>query len=120
MNEYEQTKQEALELEKQLQADEEWFRRELDSAKMLIGDKPKYKTAPRKPAEPQEPVIRNYANGYGRKSEFETGPLGNLMNYDREEFEPPKKGVRGLLILAALETLGIAGVVAYWLLVLLR
>ncbi len=119
MNEYEHSKQEALELEKQIQADEEWFRRELDSAKMMIGDLPMRKN-PKAQGYPVDPEIRNYANGYGKKVSYDTGRMGNLMNYDGEEYEPRKKGIRGLLILAVLETLGILGVVAYWMLVLLR
>ena len=37
-----------------------------------------------------------------------------------EKEAPKTKGIRGLVILAVLETLGIVGVVAYWLLVLLK
>jgi hypothetical protein len=120
MNEYEKTKLDALELEKQIQADEEWFRRELDTAKMMIGDMPVNKMKTKNQSYPADPEIRNYANGYGQKVTHDTTRLGNLMNYDGEEFEPRRKGVRGLIILATLEILGILGVVAYWMLVLLK
>ena len=120
MYDYENTKQEAQELEKQLLEDEEWFRRELDTAKMMIGDLPANKIKPKNQTYPVDPEIRNYANGYGKKVTRDTTHLGNLMDYDGEQFEPRKKGVRGLIILAGLETLGILGVVAYWLLVILR
>ena len=50
---------ELAELQAQLEAQEEWFRRELDSAKRMIGQEPERKAAPAAP-------VRNYANGYGR------------------------------------------------------
>ena len=43
--------------------------------------------------------------------------LGIKFIFSSQEYT---KGIRGLVILAVLETLGIVGVVAYWLLVLLK
>ena len=95
-------------LQEQLLKDEEWFARELDSAKRLIGQMPEKKSV-RKPQEAkaapeqvsQEPKKKKKAES-GKKTE-----------------EPKKKGVKGLLILMLLELLGIAGLAAYWVLMLL-
>jgi len=112
-------------LQAQLLEDDEWFEKELESARALIGD------APRKPAKKngnkakprQEEVhrkqpkarkaaapVRNYANNYGQ----DKPPVRN------NGAAKPQKGIGGLVVLALLETMGIVGVVAYWLLVLLK
>ena len=74
--------------------------------------------------DPEPMVYRNFANGYGRR---QSAPVRNRDRFDRdlEEYsdqvhdEPREKGVRGLVILACLELLGIAAVIVYWLLFLL-
>lgn len=109
-------------LQAQLQEQEDWFQRELDSAKRMIGDMPE----PRKPQASATPAasvagdtvpVRNYANGYGTQAPQKR--LKQEENFDRDEFTPKKKGLGGLLILAALETLGILGIAGYWLVYLL-
>ena len=128
---FDDPKKELQRLQEQLLQEEDWFEKELAEAKALIGDaprkgKPKTPARPAPEAEPRprkqapvqeepapvrknNPKVRNYANGYGQ----ETPVVRNT------ETEKPKKGIRGLVFLAVLETLGIVGVVAYWLLFLL-
>ena len=100
-------------LQEQLLREEEWFQRELESAKVMIGDAPRKNTKKPQPQRtnpaPKAPV-RNYANGYGEKT-----PAA-----DKRETAKPRKGIGGLVALAVVETLGIVGVVAYWMLVLLK
>ena len=101
----EETKKELEELEKQLLADEEWFKKELDSAKRMIGQMPAKAAAPqRKKAAPGSTPA---AKPQPRK------PVAV------EEPPMPKKGIKGLVILAILELLGILGLGAYWVLFLL-
>lgn len=117
---FDDPKKELEQLQEQLLKDEDWFARELDSAKAMIGDQPtpkKRKTAAagavhsanaqRKPQTSADPAIRNFANGYG--------------NADSQQEEPkaPRKSNKGLIILACLETLGIVAIAAYWLIFLL-
>ena len=115
---FDDPKKELEQLQEQLLKDEDWFTRELDSAKAMIGDQAvpkKRKTAASSAVQaantqkiPQpDPRIRNYANGYGT-----TDPA-------RDEAELPKKSNKGLIILALLETLGIVAIAAYWLIFLL-
>ena len=61
-----------------------------------------------------EPLIRNFANGYGRAVPNE--PLGTDGDEILAEDEPApaQKGVKGLVILACLECLGIAAIAVYW------
>ena len=92
-------------LQAQLDAQEEWFQRELDSAKRMIGQEPERKAAPAAP-------VRNYANNYGNQ------PIRKAYVPDipeiQEEEPPKKKSVRGLVILASLELLGIFAILGYW------
>ncbi len=107
-------------LEKQILENEEWFLRELDSAKRMIGQMPEQPAAPKATASAAAqpmPGIRNYANGYGQPA---PQPRMQDMQAEEEAPIPQKKGTKGLLILAALETLGILGLAAYWVLVLLK
>ena len=107
----EDPRKELEQLEMLLTLDEDWFRRELDSAKRMIGENPNQPApAPRKNAPAAAPV-RNYANGYGQP-QSRPAPVEPPM--------PKGKGIRGLVILASLEVLGILGLAAYWVLVLLR
>ena len=118
---FDDPKKELEQLQEQLLKDEDWFVKELDSAKAMIGDQPvpkkKKKTsaagavqaanAQKKPRSSADPTIRNYANGYGAD------------NGGKKKSDPPKKSNKGLIILALLETLGIAAIAAYWLIFLL-
>ena len=96
---------------------------ELEEARRLLGaEMPEDEEAEDEDPEPM--VYRNFANGYGRRQSV---PVRNRDRFDRdlEEYsdqvhdEPREKGVRGLVILACLELLGIAAVIVYWLLFLL-
>ena len=111
MSAFDNPNQELESLKKQLLQDEEWFEKELDSARRMLGENVPVRkavaapapTAVRKaPPAPQAPV--------------RPAPKAPPM----EKEYPKTKGIRGLVILAVLETLGIVGVVAYWLLVLLK
>ena len=99
--------------EQLLTMDEEWFQRELDSAKRMIGQNPEQPAAEPRKTVPAAPV-RNYANGYGqaqprvRELQIEEAPM------------PKRRGIKGLLILAVVEAMGILGLAIYWALVLLR
>ncbi len=96
---------ELADLQAQLEAQEEWFQRELDSAKRMIGQEPERKAAPAAP-------VRNYANNYG-KQPVRKAYVPDIPEIQEEE-PPKKKGVRGLVILASLELLGIFGILGYW------
>ena len=120
----EDSKKELELLEQQLLDNEEWFLRELDSAKRMIGQMPE--SAAQQPAAPRAsaaataqpmPGIRNYANGYGQSA-----PQPRIPEIQAEEETPipKKKSVKGLLILAGLEIAGILALAAYWVLVLLK
>ncbi len=101
---FDDPKKELAKLEAQLLKEEEWFDRELEQAKALIGDEPApRKKAAQKPAQtaPKQPAKKTAAK------------------QPKEDPAPKKKSNKGLVILACLETLGIVGVVAYWLLFLL-
>ena len=88
-------------LQAQLEAQEEWFQRELDSAKRMIGQVPEAPAAP----------VRNYANNYGAQP-VRKAYVPNVPPIEEEE--PPKKSLRGLVILASLELLGIFAILGYW------
>ena len=110
---FEDPKKELQRLQEKLLEEEAWFDKELEAAKAMIGDAPK-KPAP-KPQSGQktrkpDPKVRNYANGYGEKRP----PVRNT------EMAKTRKGIGGLVVLALLETAGIVGVVAYWMLFLLK
>ena len=100
----EETKKELEKLEKQLLENEEWFRRELDSAKRMIGQVP---NAPRAAA---PAAVKPYPAAVPAK------PAEKVQ----KEMAPRKKGGKGLLILLMVELLGIGGLAAYWLLYLMR
>ena len=129
---FDDPKKELKKLEQQLLKDEEWLDRELAAARALMGDEPVKKSAKTAPARKnmeqtqvyrtagasrpggEAAPVRNYANNYGRTPKV---VVRNPEDYDLDEYEAkhPKKGVKGLVILAVLETLGIVAVVAYWL-----
>ena len=111
---YDESKQELDLLREQFSKNEEWFDKELDEAKRMIGIQPDKK--PR-----QAPSAAGYIPARG--SATGCNPSAARLRRDVMETEPPApktKGVGGLLILALAETLGIAGIAAYWLLVLLK
>ena len=104
-------KKELEALQAQLEAQEDWFQRELDSAKRMIGENP----VPRTPVASVAAVpVRSQPAQY--KTAPQPAPIPEITP---EEKPKKKKGVKGLLILAGLELLGIGGIVAYWLLFLL-
>ena len=102
-------------LQAQLLEQEDWFERELDSAKRMIGDMPAAKAAPaRIPADSrvsgtEQPRIREM-----KLSEDVSQPKAKSKKKKSKE-----KSNRGLIILALLEALGILGLAGYWVLVLL-
>ena len=96
---FDNPKKELAAREEQLLKEEEWFNTELEQAKALIGEEPVKKTKTSKPKSDSAPK-----KGSGKKKV--------------KEEEKPKSN-RGLVILAVLETLGIVGIVAYWMLFLL-
>jgi len=104
---FDDPKKELEALEKQLLADEDWFEKELDSAKRMIGQNPQ---KPHRPAArtPQAPKAPAKPAPQPRKQPVREAPA------------PKKKGIKGPLILAAVETLGILGLIAYWVLFLLK
>ena len=103
-------KKELEALQAQLEAQEDWFQKELDSAKRMIGQQPDA------PAAPAAAPVRNYANNYGEKTiQFDIPGQAAVS-----EAPVPKKGIGRLVIVALLELAGIAGIAAYWILVLLK
>ena len=118
---FDDPQKELEQLQKQLLEEEEWFSRELDSAKALLGDSRKTRRtglshaasaagAPRKaPSAPAEPPVRSQANNHD----------GKKTRAGKPEPAPKQKSVKGLVILAILETLGIVGIAAYWVMMLL-
>ena len=113
---FDNPKKELEELQEKLLQDEEWFEKELDTAKRLIGQQPQKKPAAAAPKkEIKEMPAHNVAKGMEN-----TQVWTRELNFEEEEMQPTEKGVKGLLILAALETLGILAIGAYWALFLLR
>ena len=102
---FDDPKKELKKLEDQLLKDEEWLDRELAAARALIGDAPVKKT--KKPAAAKKPAAQT------AKKE------GESVRGSAEVQKKAKKSNRGLVILAILETLGIVGVVAYWVVMIL-
>jgi hypothetical protein len=93
--------------------EDDWLDRELAEAKALSGYQ-----------EPAQPPVRNYANGYGTGQPAYKAPGEEadpeLDTYsDEEPVVEQEKSVKGFVILACLEALGIVGIIVYWLLVLL-
>lgn len=97
---FDNPKKELAELEEQLLKEEEWFNTELEQAKSLIGE---------------EPVKKPKA------SKAKTGSAPQKKGSGKKKAKPEEKpkSNKGLVILAVLETLGIVGIVAYWVLFLL-
>ena len=112
---FDDPKKELEALEKQLLADEAWFEKELDSAKRMIGQNPaapQRAAAARTPQSPK-PTAKPAPKAAAAKSAAQP-------QKKPEAPAPKKKSVKGLLILAGVETLGILGLIAYWVLFLLK
>ena len=107
---FDDPKKELEALQAQSEAQEDWFEKELDSAKRMIGEVPN--GARPTSAAAGVPVRRNPAPAPVRRPAVQDIPVF------RDEL-PPRKGIRGLVILAALELLGIVGIAAYWMVYLL-
>ena len=97
---FDNPKKELAQLEAQLLKEEEWFNTELAQAKALIGEEPVKKP---KAAKPQT----------------QSAPAKKAAGKKQPKKEEKPKSNAGLVILALLETLGIVGIVAYWILFLL-
>ena len=103
---FDDPKKELEALEKQLLADEDWFQKELDSAKRMIdpdSKKSQRTTAARSAQAAKAPAKK----GAEKKEAAKNAPA------------PKKKGVKKLLILLLVEILGILALAAYWWLFLL-
>jgi hypothetical protein len=112
---FDNPKKELEKLEKQLLEDEEWFQRELDTAKRMIGQVPAKQqrpSAPRTPQVPQAAPKSAPVRSSGSKQKAQAVPV-------KEPVEK-KKSNKGLVILACAEIVGILGLVAYWVLFLLK
>ena len=116
---FDNPKKELEALEEQLLQHEAWFEKELESAKRMIGQAPQnppkkqqsaagMPKAPKTPAEPAPKKQPSAAAGMPKAPKPPAKPA------------PKKKSVKGLLILASLEFLGILGLAGYWVLVLLK
>ena len=68
--------------------------------------------------------VRNFANQYGDEFDEETPEMDDdaalyMDDYRASRKKPKEKGIRGLVILACLETLGILAIAGWWVLWLL-
>ena len=108
MSVFDDPKKELEQLQKQLLQDEAWFEKELDAAHRLLGD---------------EVVLKNPAGAQagvpGRRARTQAAVHAAPRPVPVQQV-PKTKGIRGLVVLAVLETLGIVAVAAYWVLVLLK
>ena len=107
---FDNPKEELAKLEKQLLKDEEWFQRELDSAKRMIGQVPEKTQRPTGPRTPQQAKTAPKAAAIQEPAK-QTG---------KKKSKKKAKSNKGLITLAVVETLGILGLAAYWVLVLLK
>ena len=115
MSVFDDSKKELEAIQAQIEAQEEWFARELDSAKRMIGETPQSA----RPTAAQAGIpARNYPVT-GETRYVPQQPVHQPQPARRPEPAPKKKGIRGLVILAVLELLGILGIAGYWLLYLL-
>ena len=108
---FDDPRRELQRLEKELLAEEEdaWLDEQLQEAHALLGDAPEPEV-PRRSAMP----VRNFANGYGRDVP--------VFEEEEEEYDVPQpreRGLGALVLLAALETLGILSIIAYWMIMIL-
>ena len=114
MSVFDDPRKELEALQAQLEQQEDWFEQELEAAKRMIGEAPR--------------AARPTSAGAGIPGAGRTPQPKVRREVPRQEQpqkeqpkkkQPKKKGIRGLVILAILETLGIAGIAVYWLLYLL-
>jgi hypothetical protein len=113
------TKRELERLERKLlqQEDQQTDDELLEDLKEILGEEPVVEPAfddPQTIHTPKEPMVyTNFANDYGRV------PVEEVPE-EAPKKRKPEKLTLGLLITACLLTLGIIGVLLYWLLFLLR
>ena len=113
------TKRELERLERKLlqQEDQQTDDELLEDLKEILGEEPVVEPAfddPQTIHTPKEPMVyTNFANDYGRVPPEE-------VPEEAPKKRKPEKLTLGLLITACLLTLGIIGVLLYWLLFLLR
>ncbi len=106
---FDDPKRELKRLEEQLlkEEDTEWLDRELAQAYELLGEDTDMDATR---VFRETPPVRNFANGYA--------PAPEINNYaDVAQPEPVQsvnRNVGGLLLLAAVETVAIAAILAYW------
>ena len=98
-------------LQEQLLQEEDWFTRELDSAKAMLAEQPGKKG--RRTAAGH--AVQDVRKKTEVKKPEQVKAVPVKKSNRKDDPAPKEKGVRGLIILAALETLGIVGLVAYWL-----
>ena len=98
---FDDPKKELDALEKQLLADEDWFKKELDSAKRMIDSDSKK------------------AQRTAAARSVQTAKAPAKKDTTKKAPAPRKKGVKKLLILLLVEILGILALAAYWWLFLL-
>ena len=109
---FDDPKEELRRLQQRLLAEED--REEPESDEDWLEDAP----CDEEEEEPEEPPVRNYANGYGKARNRDRADL-DLEDYSEEVYHAPReKGVGGLVALACLELLGIAALAFYWFLML--
>ena len=123
---FDDPKKELKKLEEQLLKEEEWLERELAAARELIGDQPvkKVKKTPtaKKTVENKEDAPVRGSEETRKKAEKVVVPASDDYDMDEKKSKKKKKSGksnRGLVILVILETLGIVGLVAYWMLMIL-
>ena len=101
--------QEEEEYEEEYLTEEEWFDEELAEAKALLENRDETE-------EEDEPLYRNFANGYG---EYRQPRQYSDFEEEEEESELSPKGGNGQLAVTFLLLAGIAAVAIYWVTVLL-
>ena len=125
---FDDPKKELKKLEEQLLKEEEWLERELAAARELIGDQPvkKVKKTPtaKKTVENKEDAPVRGSEETRKKAEKVVMSASGDYDLDKKKAKKKKKkkagkSNRGLVILAILETLGIVGIIAYWMIMIL-
>ena len=119
---FDDPKKELKKLEEQLLKEEEWLERELAAARELIGDQPVKKV--KKTVENKEDAPVRGSEETRKKAEKVVVPASGDYDLDKKKAKKKKKkkagkSNRGLVILAILETLGIVGIIAYWMIMIL-
>lgn len=110
---FDDPKRELKRLEEQLlkEDDTEWLDRELAQAYDLLGEDVDMDAT----QVFREPIpVRNYANGYDSAPDIYNYADNYVDTADTAPVESVNRRIGGLLLLAAAETLGIATILAYW------